>query len=76
MSEVLPCPLCGRTADIEVGSEKVYKRAFPDGGGCVSITCRHCWISVTAHAEIDIPIEPSYEKLKEQAIIKWDSIKR
>ena len=72
--EVKPCPICGRTDALCVGSRKRYEGLYKENGGAaLALNCKRCdlQLSVYDHVEKD----PSYEGMRAALIAKWNTRK-
>ena len=72
--EIQPCPICGRTDALCIGSRERYESLYKENGGAVlTINCKRCNLQLSTYDHIEK--DPSYPAMRAALITKWNTRK-
>ena len=71
---IQPCPICGRTDALCIGSRERYERLYEENGGAaLAINCKRCNLQLSTYDHVEK--DPSYPAMRAALIAKWNTRK-
>jgi hypothetical protein len=72
--EIQPCPICGRTDALCIGSRERYESLYKENGGAaLVIDCKRCDLKLSTYDHLEK--DPGYYAMRAALIAKWNTRK-